>query len=102
MENPSMTYQNSAELANDPDFQARLAACVATEAYTKPPDEFVDQLLRNAAWGAIAFGPTVAVAPGFGDKYANGGQESITDGDILSAVQASWGRIAALYLPPAP
>lgn len=97
-----MTYQDSAHLAADPDFIARLASCVTTEAYAKPPDQFVDQVLRSTGFGAIAFAPTVAVAPGFGDKYAAGGQAAVTDGDLLSAVQASWTRIASLYLPPAP
>lgn len=95
-----MTYQDSANLAADPDYLARLASCVTTEAYAKPSDLFVDQVLRSAGFGAVAFGPTVAVAPGFGDKYASGGQAMITDGDILSAVQATWLRVSALYLPP--
>lgn len=97
-----MAFQDSANLAQDSNFQARLNSCVVTEAYAKPSDEFVDQILRTTGWGGIAFGPTVSVAPGFGDLYASGGQEAITDGDLLAAVQASWDKIAALYLPSAP
>lgn len=97
-----MTYQDSANLAADIQYLERLSACVTTEAIPKPADQFVDQVLRNPGFASQAFAATVAVAPGFGDKFAMGGQSAVTDGDLLSAVQASWDRIAALYLPPAP
>ena len=93
-----MTYQNTADLSADTDYQERLSACLTTEALGRPGDALADQLLRSPAYGLQAFGPVVASAPGFGDKYAGGGQSAVTDGDLLSAVQASWERIAGLYV----
>lgn len=96
-----MTFQNTADLASDPQYQQRLAACVFTEALGKPSDPFVDQLLRSGPqFASVIFGPTVASSPGFGEKYATGGEAGVTDGDLLSAVQANWARIAGLYAPP--
>jgi hypothetical protein len=98
-----MTFQNTADLAADEQYQQRLSACLYTEALGKPGDALADQLLSsNAYYGVTIFGPVVASAPGFGDKYATGGQEAVTDGDLLSAVQASWARLAGLYAPPTP
>jgi len=96
-----MAFTDIAALAADPGYQSRLAACVFNETLAKPSDYFTDTILRVGPGFAVqAFGPTVASAPGFGDKYTEGGQEAVTDGDLLSAVQANWTRIAALYLPP--
>jgi hypothetical protein len=93
-----MAYADTAALAADPDYQSRLAVCVISEALGKPVDSFTDQLLRTGPqFAAIVFGPTVASAPGFGDKFATGGQAAVTDGDLLSAVQSNWTRVAGLY-----
>jgi hypothetical protein len=98
-----MTLADTAALATDQEYLARLAACVTTEALGKPSDPFVDQLIRNGPqYGAVIFGPTVASAPGFGDAYATGGQEAVTDGMLLSAVQASWDRLSAVFVPTPP
>ena len=96
-----MAFTDVAALAADPQYQARLAACVFNETLIKPPGDFTDTILRvGPGFASQAFGPTVASAPGFGDKYAEFGQEGITDGDLLSATQANWDRIAGLYEPP--
>jgi hypothetical protein len=95
-----MTYADTAALAADPDYGSRLAACVVTESLGKPDDALADAVLRNGPGYAVnVFGPTVASAPGFGDKYATGGAAAVTDADLLSAVQASWARLAGVYAP---
>jgi hypothetical protein len=92
-----MTYQDSAALAADDQFTARLAACLTTEAAGRPGDQLADTILTGGHTGVSWFMPLIAVAPGLGEKYAAGGQESVTDGDILSAVQANWARVAGLH-----
>ena len=97
-----MTFADTAALAADTDYRSRLAACVVTESLGKPDDQLADDVLRNGPGFAVnVFGPAVASAPGFGDKYASGGQEAVTDGDLLSAVQGSWARLSDVYAPPA-
>jgi hypothetical protein len=97
-----MTYQDSANLTADQEYQRRLQACVTNEALLKPDDAFADKLLTTPMLAITAFAPTVAVAPGFGDKYVAGGQAAITDGDLLSAVQSLWPRMSELHLPEPP
>lgn len=82
-----MAYSDVALLSTDSDFIQRTRACVATESTTVDP----------VAW-ASEHQWRMAATPGFGDKYASGiangierpGNDPavITDGDILSAVQA--------------
>lgn len=81
-----MAYSDVALLSSDNDFILRTRACVATEGGSDP-----------VAW-TTANQWAMAATPGFGDKYASGiangierpGNDPsvITDGDILSAVQA--------------
>lgn len=95
-----MSYASTAALAADPEYLDRVAFCALGEATTKASDPFTDQLIVNGPrYAAQVFGPAVATAPGFSLKYETGGQAAITDGDLLSAVQSSWDRIAALYTP---
>lgn len=89
-----MSYSDQQNLSVDPEFVDRLWAATATEAQAKPADDPPARyVLANPYKGADLFMPYVATAPGFGDLYAAGGQEAITDGDILSAVQAAWPRV---------
>jgi len=92
-----MAYQDLADLAIDQEFKLRLGACLSSESMLKVNDSLADLCLRTPASGADMFMPLVAAAPGFADKYAEGGQMSITDGDVLSAVQNYWARVAGLY-----
>jgi hypothetical protein len=96
-----MTYAQTADLAADQEFARRLAAALSTEAGPKS-DELSDQILRSPAYGTQLFMPLVSSAPGFADAYGSGGQEAITDPMILSAVQASWDRVAGLLPDAAP
>ena len=92
-----MSYEDVANLAKDGDFASRLAAGLTNEAVLKTGDALADVILKNPPLGASMFIPLVSSAPGFGAKYATGGQESITDGDLLSAMQAFWPRVTELY-----
>jgi len=95
-----MTYQDAAQLARDPMFGMRLGAALAKEAVGKPSDYLVDIILKNPDVGAAYFMPFVASAPGFDETYGQGGQGLITDGELLSAIQASWQRVYDLYEEP--
>jgi len=95
-----MGYQDQQALSADGAFQGRVWACITTEAVAKDPgsDPLAEFILPDP-WRAVAlFMPFLSTAPGFGDKYATGGQASITDGEILAATQASWPRVVV----PAP
>lgn len=94
-----MSYADIAALTKDAEFSDRLGAALCSEAAPKS-DELSEQILRSPVYGTQLFMPLVSAAPGFASAYASGGQEAIDDGMILSAVQASWDRVAGL-LPPA-
>lgn len=95
-----MSYASTAALSEDSDYLDRVAFCALTEAAGRASDPFTDQLITNGPpFAAQVFGPTIATAPGFADKYDLGGQAAILDLELLAAVQGSWDRIAALYTP---
>ena len=81
-----MAYWDLSQLAFDPDFTLRVAACYASETQDLDPN----------SWAAIHMWE-VASAPGFSDAYAsavaggvpNPGRDAsvISDAQILSAVQ---------------
>jgi len=96
-----MTYQAEADLARDPDFAARLTAGLCDEARSRTTEPLGSLIMKLPTQGQMAFMPFTASAPGFGDKYSAGGQASITDGDILSAIQANWDLVATVQFPPA-
>jgi hypothetical protein len=81
-----MTYWDTAQLSDDPDFRQRCTAALATEQHPTPEQQ------------AYAWRWQYAGQPGFGDAYAyavetgvpNPGRDPsvITDEQILSATQA--------------
>lgn len=85
-----MAYYDVSLLAGDIDFNQRIAACATIEGIVGT-DETSQGWASDHAW-------QLAATPSFGDKYAYaletgvvnpGRQQSvISDGDILSAVQA--------------
>lgn len=91
-----MPYADRATLATDPAFIGRLNACVTNEAMPKAQagDAFSERLMSSYGWGATIFMPWVSSAPGFDID-----QENITDGMLLSAVQASWETVQNLNNP---
>lgn len=93
-----MAYSDMAALAVDPDFIARLSQCVCEQAQTPGHDDATGQAaLRSPAMASTMFMPFISTAPGFGDAYATGGQESITDGMVLAAVQAKWQDVGGVW-----
>lgn len=95
-----MSYQDEANLAKDPQFAERLGAGLASEAKGKGTDDLPALVLRNPAEGARIFMPLIASSPGFGAEFADGGQASISDGEMLSAIQANWDTVSDIYFPP--
>ena len=92
-----MTYQAVYSLGTDPSFRNRLNAALTTESAAKTDDPLADQAMRNPEATVTWFMPFITAAPGFADQYSTGGQESIDDGELLSATQAAWPRVADLY-----
>jgi len=86
-----MAYADSAALASDPEFIGRVNACVTTEAAPKQTP-FAEQIMTSWGWGGTVFMPFLVASPGF-DKPG----DQITDGDLLSAVQANWARAEQSY-----
>lgn len=95
-----MSYQDEANLAKDPQFAERLGAGLASEAKDKGTDDLPALILRNPAEGARVFMPLIASSPGFGAQYAQDGQAGISDGMLLSSIQANWQRVSDIYFPP--
>ena len=95
-----MTYQDQASLSLDTAFQQRLAAGLAQEAKSRGTTDLPALVMRNPAEGARVFMPVIASSPGFDVAYADGGQEMITDLQLLSAMQANWQLVSDIYFPP--
>lgn len=93
-----MAYYDVAVLSEDNNFRLRVAACYAVETADYPIQGRVDPV----SWGSD-YAWLMAAQPGFGDAYAyavvNENPEPgrdpavITDGQILSAVQALMSRL---------
>jgi hypothetical protein len=92
-----MTYQSQAALSADREFADRLGAALTTEARALTDDPVGRVVMSYPAQGVQWFLPFVSSAPGFADRYTGGGQSAITDGDLLSSVQASWADVAAVH-----
>jgi hypothetical protein len=85
-----MAYWDVSQLAQDPDFLLRVAACYSTETATDPEAAYPTQWASEHQWA-------IAGAPGFGEAYAsavaggvpNPGRDPAVIGDdqILAAVQ---------------
>lgn len=97
-----MAYKDIAGLAGDMDFTTRICACATEQAEVFVNDqrpayvELADAVISDvgtASW----FYWVVSAQPGFGDAFTAGGSASITDGQILSAVQAMWPVVAAAH-----
>jgi hypothetical protein len=98
------------QLTYDSDFVYRGRSCTAEQAMTFKDDTRGDiaalgnAVLTNVAGPQLTFQTLLGGAPGFADAATlpDGGVDSslITDGQILSAVQAFWPTVAALYFNP--
>ena len=94
-----MPYEDRATLVTDPVFIGRLNACVTNEAMpnAQAGDQLGERLMTSWGWGGTIFMPWVSSAPGFDVE-----QSTITDGMLLSAVQASWSQVESLNFTPTP
>jgi len=96
-----VTYLDQANLASEPKFRTRLGAALAEQGRSHVAEPLGRLIMNSPEEGVAAFVPFVASAPGFGDKFAQAGNsDSITDGDILSAVQTSWDDVNTVQFPP--
>lgn len=87
-----MSYQGQAELAADADFGRRVSACVAEQAKTKSDPLATWSLQQPFGFASTRFLPFIVTEPGFGPPG-----EAITDGQLLSAVQAVWDDVNAAW-----
>lgn len=100
-----MTYANQAALGTDPAFTARVGAAITEQALVFKDDgradiaALADMAIQSPAAAQTGMLPLVAAAPGFGDAAD---QATITDPQILSAVQAVWPTYAGVMFPPPP
>lgn len=97
-----MPYIDVSRLVGDQDFTNRITACCTEQAAVFINDQrpewvaLAEAIIADAA-AAAWFYWLVAAAPGFGDAFAGGGSEAITDQMLLSAVQALWPTVAAAH-----
>jgi len=85
-----MSYTDQATLSRDAVFRGRLEACVTTESRSRTDTQIGQATLKNPSVGVTAFMPWVTSQPGFDVP-----ESTITDGMILSAVQAVWADVDA-------
>ena len=101
-----MSYADQAALDADPDWRTRVETCCFEQAQIFVNDGRAD-IANLASTVLVSFVPNtlrqyVSYSPGFADKYASGGQVSITDGDLLSATQTVWPTVAGLLTTESP
>jgi hypothetical protein len=99
-----MTYTDTAALAGNSDFTARLTACCTEQAGifvqdARPEYSDLAREIITDPGASFWFVWLVASSPGFGDAYAGGGQAAIDDGMLLSSVQANWPIVSAAHPP---
>ena len=109
-----MTYTLVTQLAKDPDFTARVAACMwnQSQTYQSNPDPASASLAMDTLRGTTMAQPSmvnmIASFPGvvegatvtLGDASEIVDQTAITDAAILGQVQANWKTVADLFYTP--
>ena len=98
-----MSYADVAALDADEAWRTRVGACCFEQAQIFVNDGRPDiaTLATTVLLGDVpeTLRKYISYAPGFADTYATGGQEAITDGQLLSATQAAWPTVAGLLYP---
>ena len=89
-----MSYADQAAIYSDYAFRDRLQSAVTKESRSKP-GEMATAILAFPPKGTELFLPWVTTEPGF--DVAD--QETITDGQILSAIQAVWADVESANYP---
>lgn len=104
-----MSYTATAALIADEGFIDRVEVCGIEQAKAISVDSSASGQDRTLAIEIIAdlgnasrLVPIVATEPSFADLYESGGQQSISDGMILAAVQQRWHTAALPFVPTAP
>jgi hypothetical protein len=104
-----MSYTSTAALIVDEGFVDRVEVCAVEQAKVMVNDQTVSGSDRTLAIEILAsmvngarLVPIVATEPSFSDLYDEGGQEAISDGMILSAVQQRWSLAALPFVPTTP
>jgi hypothetical protein len=103
-----MSYQAQADLAADAGFTRRVDACAVEQADVFKDDArpafvaLAEGVMRGDPDMIFTFVRLVAAAPGLADTATTGqggtiDQSTVTDADILSAVQANWEVVAGLF-----
>jgi len=107
-----MSYESQASLTQDIGFNARCRSALTNQAAIYKDDSRQDisslatsLLVAKVPQETETFIAMLAAAPGFADKVDNGDgsidSSKIDDAEILSAVQAEWPTVAALFYPEA-
>lgn len=112
-----MTYTLVNQLAKDPSFNERIAACMwnQSQTYRNDPDPASAAMAMDTLRGTTMAQPSmvnmISSFPGvvegatvtLGDASEIVDQTAITDAAILGQVQANWKTVADLfYTPPTP
>ena len=98
-----MSYQTVAQLTQDYLFLQRVEAVTQEQALVFRNDgrpeisSLAIRLIADSGMAVSWFRWPIALSPGFGDKFEQGGQESITDADLLAATQVAWFTVAAAH-----
>jgi hypothetical protein len=103
-----MSYQSQWRLQNDDGFVSRSRAALTNQAAVYKDDGRPDiaalaesLLVDTNPQETLTFVSLLAAAPGFADMVDQGDgtvdSSQVSDGDILSAVQAGWPTVAALF-----
>jgi hypothetical protein len=104
-----MTYSLMAALITDETFVSRVEVCameqakvIANDGRTTGRDLSLAVEVIASMYNGARLVPIVATEPSFAELYENGGQESISDGMILAAVQQRWSTAALPFVPSVP
>ena len=103
-----MGYLSQDQLANDPDFQARVRACSVQQAEQNylasadPADAaYAAAIVRMSGPEQVTMFNLCAASPGLADAVDDGagGIDSgrVSDPEVLAAVQAFWHEAAGAY-----
>lgn len=108
----NLSYQTIDQLTKDYSFIGRVTAATTEQAGVYMNDgranwvSLAEDVLKGEEGPINAFVRIAASGPGIGDKVDSGdgtiNQGLVTDGDILSLVQANWQVVVELFHPTPP
>ena len=91
-----MSYADAVPMMNDEDLAGRIGACVLEQAALKDPtaDALAKYAMAQPASVADQFMAYFGADQALVGEYTSGGEAGVTDGAILSKVQAVWDDVA--------